>query len=178
MMSQAKKVLKMFPVWQMEEEEQWLSRMAQQGWQLTGCLPVIPVYIFEEQKSHSAVFKIDLQPELRKKDRGEYKQVFADSGWEFIIKRGDRYYFQGEGTELMSQDIYTDKPSKLERYKKQTTLLSMLAFIFCLNGVVHFLGEKPPFNFMKYIDGLGLLITLYGLTKLKLKMRGIARQQK
>ena len=80
---------KLFPVWQSEKEEQWLNRMAQQGYALTGigfCR-----YTFEECKPGEYQIRIQLlEKKVQEKASQDYIRFLEDSSIEYSSRSEER----------------------------------------------------------------------------------------
>ncbi|MDR2547252.1 MAG: DUF2812 domain-containing protein [Lachnospiraceae bacterium] len=108
------------------KEEQWLVKMAAQGWQLK---KQGPVYTFESAAPEQPTIKIDYRHFKKQADFIEYRSLFEDSGWQHIsgTKHSGNQYFKRKGA--YDDDIFSDTASRAGRYKR---LADMMLSIFIL----------------------------------------------
>jgi hypothetical protein len=115
---------KWFWAWQDEQEEAWLSEMAQQGYHLEKLIfPTI--YQFAVREPSEVVYRLDY-PNLSKKDKVSYLQLFRDSGWDYIGDQGGWVYFRRQIQPGDPTEIFTDVESKIAKYQRVLTYLIIL----------------------------------------------------
>ena len=117
-----------------EKEEQYLRRMHNQGWKLVQVrLPGF--YYFEKCTPADVVYRLDFNPDSNA-GKGEYIQLFADYGWEYMQDLNNYSYFRKPYQEgEMNSEIFSDDESRLEMLKKifRFRMLPILAvFLLCL----------------------------------------------
>jgi hypothetical protein len=112
-MKRTKKVFKIFWAWQDNNEEKWLNQMATKGWALQSYKFL---YNFEKIEPASYIYKLDYKASSDE-DLAEYKQIFADTGWEYVTRYGHWHYFRMLGTEETSPEIYTETNTKSKNTK-------------------------------------------------------------
>ena len=110
-------------------EEKWLSEMARKGYQLTG---VDFGYVFRRGEPQEAIIRIDHRIFNHKDDFANYCTLFEDSGWQHIAgttNTGTQYFRKLSPDS--SEDIFSDRDSKAERYKR----LARMWLSFCIGSV-------------------------------------------
>ena len=121
---------KCFWAWQDEQEENWLSRMAAEGYHLDK--PVFPcVYRFEIGQPADITYRLDY-PVLKNRDRQSYLQLFEDAGWEHAGDMNGWVYFRRTAVQGVEAQIFTDAESKIQKYQRLVTYLATLLPIFLL----------------------------------------------
>lgn len=114
-----KKVFKFITVDQLDKEQDFLHRMALEGWHFTKYKNLR--YHFEEGKPANYIYRIDYKETLE--DLDEYLTIFEDAGWEAVysypIFQGSWIYFRKLSTdETQPLEIFTDKDSMIGLLKK------------------------------------------------------------
>ncbi|MCM3783733.1 DUF2812 domain-containing protein [Neobacillus mesonae] len=164
-----KKVYKKFTSF--NEEEQWLQSMLQDGWLLKkysiededDCR-----YVFEpaqEEEKQNIVFKVDFREFNRKREFEEYKDIFADTGWNLLSENKwySKHIFYTASTNAQ-QDIFSDTDSFKDREKrKMTSSLTSFIISFAL-----FLASVPLFIIFVQgaIFGAGFMLFIAGVKNL------------
>ena len=129
-----------------DKEEVYINEMCVQGYALTkvrgfstamaillfGILP-IGVYEFERCVPGEYVYKLDIRSDKTESEATKYEEILRDSGIEIIAKGKERYYLRKKG----SFDIYTDKESKINFYKKLIDMYLTLIIFFLITFVVY-----------------------------------------
>ena len=111
-----KTVVKLFLPWQDQMEERWLEEMARQGWLLVQYTYLR--YEFKSIEPADYVYRLDYKT-TSEKDMSEYKEIFAQSGWEHVCSFMNWQYLRIPSN-LFTVDIYTDKASQIEKLRKMT----------------------------------------------------------
>jgi hypothetical protein len=115
---------KWFWAWQDEQEEDWLSEMAANGYHLDE--PVFPcIYRFEVGEPAEIVYRLDY-PQLKNRDRASYLQLFEDAGWEHTGDLLGWVYFRRALKEGEPIEIYSDAESKIHKYRRILAYLIIL----------------------------------------------------
>ncbi len=120
-----KRVVRTFWAWQEEKEEKWLAGMSKEGWHLEriGFFN----YTFREGPPADYAYRFDFKV-LSNKDIDDYKDTFADAGWEYVGCFGSWYYFRAEISRDPEMELYSDNRSKMEKYKR------LLIFLVIITG--------------------------------------------
>lgn len=131
-----KKRIRWFLPSKYHQEEDWLNRMAEHGWQLIKVSGLI--YTFTDTEP-AYTYRLDFKAKLSKDKRQDYYSFLADTGIEKIGQRGKWTYFR----KLKSEgafDLYSDQKSKLQFLLRISNHLSNL-FIIPLYLFTVFISE-------------------------------------
>ena len=144
-MKNTKKIFKFFTLFEYEEEEAFLETQHKNGWKVVSYkLPGF--YKFEKCKPEDMTYRIDFTNENETRNT-EYRQMFADNGWEFLWSVNGFSIFRKKGASASdgNNEIFTDNESKLQMLKKihQRRLLPLITIFLC--------AVLP--NFVKGING-------------------------
>ncbi len=117
------------PLWKEEKELNWLAGMSKDGWHLVkkGFI----TYHFQKGDSKEYIYQYDYKAPSDK-DFDEYKQLYHDSGWEYIDGYSGWHYFKTTPNNKTSS-LYTDLESKQRHLKK---LLAMMVMIGGSNAAI------------------------------------------
>lgn len=125
--------VRFFTIADYEEEEAWLRKQHNKGLRLVDFhLPCF--YVFEECTPEDVVYRIDYQNWLEDTD---YRQMFKDFGWEYILNSTGFIYFRKSAAEIKSEndgEIFSDNFSKLNMLKRiiKTRMFPILiSFFLC-----------------------------------------------
>lgn len=100
------------------KEEQWLSRMAQNGYAFNG-VNSFNRYFFNKIEPNYYNYKIDYRMFRNADDYKDYCTLFDDCGWKHISgskSSGKQYFVQIDPN--ASTDIFSDSASKASRYRR------------------------------------------------------------
>lgn len=172
----SKQVFKLFPAWKDDQEENWLSEMAQDGWRLSSYR--LGIYSFEPSSSIEEVYRLDYKGSSDR-DLEDYKSLFEDAGWEHVTRFHGWHYFRkplsdGQDTSV----IYTDQVSEGAKYKQLLTLLLPL-FLLIIGSVIS-LQAQPGYTFVSIIKWIFFsLITfyIYAMLRVYIKMKKVQKTQ-
>ena len=161
------KKTKWFWAWQDEQEETWLSEMANEGLHLDK-VTFPGSYQFKKGASANYIYRLDYQS-LKAKDRESYLQLFADSGWELVGEMAGWMYFRFLPGEGKIPEIYSDTESKIEKY--QRLILYLVVFLPIMVTVLpSILGRVGIFSSIADVL-FALLMLLYGFSMFSLVRR-------
>src|SRR5699024_253284 len=127
-----------------EKEEQWLQKMASQGYHLTSSFLG---YRFKKGEPETATIRKDCRRFENKEDFLDYQALFKDSGWKHLAgtkNSGDQYFKKID--EGVIDDIFSDKMSKAARYQRFAKMCFELAVAFFSVLVVFFIADIIDFN--------------------------------
>jgi hypothetical protein len=110
-----KSVYKNFNPWQIEEEQAWLEEMARQGWRL---VRIGLLYHFVSAPPEEVVFRLDYVDLYSRKKLAAYRQLFLDSGWEFVCANWSSFQYFRIPVDQFNTDIYSDLPSRVEQLRR------------------------------------------------------------
>ncbi|ASV69752.1 DUF2812 domain-containing protein [Cytobacillus sp. FSL W7-1323] len=131
-----------------DKEEQWLERMASEGYQLES---TYFGYKFRLVEAKEKKIKIDFRKFKHSADFLDYITLFEDSGWRHIA--GSKYsgiqYFE-KIDDQATDDIFSDNVSKAKRYKRYAHSSLMLAIgNFPLIVFLYYTGIIDPAYFIR-----------------------------
>jgi hypothetical protein len=129
--AETKKAVRWFWAWDAEKEERWLEEMARTGWHLVsgGIL-----FRFAKGRPEEVRYRLDWRP-ARSPELQEYFDLCRDAGWERVCGFNNWHYFRT--ADAAAPELYTDRTSLVERYRKLTGLIAILGLpnlIFTLLG--------------------------------------------
>lgn len=116
-MREKKTALKFFTICQYQQEEDYLSAMHAQGWQLAKI--IFPCfYQFEQCEPKKVAYRLDYNQEGLA-NKTEYIQMFSDCGWEYLFEFCGYSYFRSQSERSRGQDeIFCDDASRLDLMKR------------------------------------------------------------
>lgn len=122
-----------FTIADYEEEELWLRRQHQQGLRFVKIVSPC-FFVFEECTPEDVVYRLDYQNSSAGSD---YKQMFADYGWEYAGSCAGWLYFRKPASQIRQEndgEIFSDGESKVDmiRHVLKTRMLPLLAIFFCM----------------------------------------------
>jgi hypothetical protein len=164
---------KWFWAWEDEQEEAWLTDMAQQGWHLTE-QGVFGFYTFERGTPRNVVYRLDYK--TGDKDMADYLQLFEDAGWEHVGAMGGWQYFRKEAREGETPEIYTDAASKIKKY--QRVLLFLVALLPVYSTMLYTLHDVES-TFLKVasvLSSLLMVVYAYAMVRLFLRIQALKKQ--
>jgi hypothetical protein len=169
-----RKVFKVFPYWKGDEEEAWLGEMHQQGWILT---KRFLRFQFTYAGPEKMLYKRDYQPGLEKHEREEYIKLYEESGWEYITRRADMYYFRiSEYEKEEITELYTDLESKIEEVKKQFRQVAIAYWGVCMGTITAFSSAFDHFPLFRVLIGFAHIAGIIGLWKLWTKRKSLENE--
>ncbi len=122
-----------------EKEEQFLNDMAKKGYRLER-YNSFGVYTFRQAKPQALNYRIDYRTFSRKAQFEEYLTLFQDAGWEHVCgtRHSGSQYFLPNPDKAQTDDIFSDRESKSERYKRFasqcfSSLTLMIVYFFILS---------------------------------------------
>ena len=166
---------KWFFAWNDEREEAWLGEMARQGWHLRS--PGLPGwYHFDHGEPRSDTYRMDYI--LDRKDYANYLQLFRDAGWDHAGELGGWQYFRTAAQNGSFPEIYTDKASKAQKYRRVLTTLIVLMPIFVIS-VTRPLNPDSRFYDLYgisklFMSGILMLFT-YSMMRLMMRIKNIKK---
>lgn len=162
-----------FWAWQDEKEEAWLGKMSKQGYHLSS-ISFPGFYSFSRGEPKEYVYRLDYQT-FRKKDRDEYLQLFSDAGWEYMGEMGAWQYFRKEIRQGETNEIFTDKESKIGKYKRVIYFSVFFYLIFLVLFTGRITGDIP-YRWWDAIQIIYLIIFLmltYAIIRLALRIKKV-----
>lgn len=120
-----------------EKEENFLNKMAAQGWALKKYC--FCKYVFEECEKGEYIYRIQLlEKGLDNPESQKYIQFMEDMGAEFITSYNRWVYFRKKASEG-EFEIFTDKDSKISHYKKVRLFFMIAAGVNAYLGFLNFM---------------------------------------
>ena len=112
-----KRVWRYYTLADYEKEEQFLSKMAAQGWRFVDTNGFR--YTFERCEPEQVVYRIDFSG-LDLNERDDYYAMFRDFGWEYLQDFNGFSYFckNGKGVSEDELEIFSDNSSRIEMMKR------------------------------------------------------------
>ena len=117
-MKNTKTLFRFYTLFEYEEEEAFLEKQHKNGWKVVSYkLPGF--YKFEKCEPEDMTYRIDFTNENGAKN-SEYRQMFADNGWEFLWSVNGFSIFRKERASASqgNNEIFTDNASKLQMLQK------------------------------------------------------------
>ena len=164
-----------FWTWQDEAEERWLCDMSQKGFHLI-TVNSPGFYTFLVAKPENYVYRLDYQT-FRKKDKGEYLQLFRDAGWEHIGEMSAWQYFRKETRAGEVNEIFTDVQSKIAKYKRVLSLVGFSSLMLLLIFFSYILQSyiRPWWANVQVIILIVLLLLIFAMIKLALRIKQLKK---
>jgi hypothetical protein len=168
---------KWFWAWQDEAEENWLERMSQSGYYLAS-LGLPGFYTFSVAEPRNYVYRLDYQT-FRKKDKGEYLQLFQDAGWEHVGEMSAWQYFRKEAKIDETPEIFTDVESKIAKYRRVLAFLGFFYFILIMLISTQYILRPDSYlwwgNIPQAIIVLVLILFTYAIIRLIIRIRRLRK---
>ena len=159
---------KWFWAWEDEKEEKWLEAMSENGWHLEN--PGLPcVYHFIKGEPRDYSYRLDFRTGSFK-SLEEYRQICRDAGWQELGRMGSWYYFRKECRAGEKPEFFSDKQSKMQKYRR--LLLFLVIFLPILfNGLFIFSRREHSWP----MSALGILyvflFAIFGIAIIRLLLR-------
>ncbi len=119
-----KRVRKIFTIWQFEEEEKWLNKMAESGWTLKSvgfCR-----YDFERTEPAEYSVRLELLENLPSTPEGEDYIAFVESTGAEQVGAYIRWCYFRKKREQGGFDLFSDLESRIEHVKRIIRFASLL----------------------------------------------------
>ncbi len=170
-----KKVIKLYFVWSEDKEEQWLRNMANQGWHLKKAS--LFNYTFEKGEPKDFVYQFDFRMNSSK-DEKEYLDLFKESGWTLINRLGGWYYFRKIYKEGEQNEIYSDKESLKQKYKKLLGFLLLTGFPLFFNflTILRPYGQSSFYKYFWPFNTFILVLWLYAFIRIFFYIKKLSRE--
>jgi hypothetical protein len=165
---------KWFWAWDDEKEEKWLEELSQSGWHLDN--PGLPcVYHFIKGEPRAFSYRLDFRTGSFKSLQ-EYLQICRDAGWEMIGRMGTWYYFRKECRDGEKPEFYSDRDSKVQKYRRLLVFLVIFLPIL-LNGTLNLYRSAHSgfFAGIRVFYALILLFFSYAILRLLLRIKKLKK---
>ena len=138
-MKNTKTEMRFFTVVDWEQEQEYLSRKHRDGWKFVK-VNGLCFYHFEKCEPEDVVYQLDYNPEGME-NKGEYVQMFADCGWEYLQDYLGYSYFRKPQAQMQTNEsIFCDDESRLDMLMRvlKGRMLPLLGLFFALliSGIV------------------------------------------
>ena len=178
--SDTKTVIKAFFAWEDEKEEQWLQKMAAEGWRLEYVVPY--VYKFHRSAPEDVVYRLDYKLTLDK-DYAEYLNLFRDSGWQLFASFSNWHYFRINPKNHEIPEIYNSSRAKAQKYRRLLFVLLPLSLIGVFLVLNIFDSNDPLFSsgffsIITIVCGIVYLFMFYAVIRVWIKIRKLESQSK
>jgi hypothetical protein len=168
------KKFKWFWAWEDEKEEKWLEAMSQNGWHLENPgLPCIYHFIKGEPRDYS--YRLDFRTGSFKSLQ-EYLQICRDAGWEMLGRMSSWYYFRKECQGTEKPEFFSDKDSKVQKYRRLVLFLVIFLPIM-INGMLN-LSRSENSGFITGVRIFYVFILLffsYAIIRLLLRIKELKK---
>ena len=179
-MKNTKIMFKFFTLFEYEDEEAFLEKQHKNGWKVVS-FKIPCFYKFEKCQPDDVTYRIDFTNENGTKNP-EYRQMFADNGWEFLWSVNGFSIFrkpQSANEADNSNEIFSDNESRLQMLQKiqQRRLLPLVIIFLCavlpnfLKGLNGEFGPSPADNIITAFFGLVFILYVYVFIKSIIKMK-------
>lgn len=178
-----KRVFRVFWAWNDEKEERWLRDQAREGWHLKAVRAFS--YEFERGAPADVAYRLDFQ-RRRRLNKAEYLGIFKDAGWEHVGTRRHWFYFRKAVEGGMTPEIFSDRASRIAKYRRVISILAVMLVIFTAVMVPLWrpAGEGPHsglfwgvFSAATTLRLLAVLFILYALWRMVRVINRIKREQ-
>ena len=179
-MKNTKTLFRFYTLFEYEDEEAFLEKQHKNGWKAVSYkLPGF--YKFEKCEPEDMTYRIDFTNENGSKNP-EYRQMFADNGWEFLWSVNGFSIFRkplAANNADKSNEIFTDNESKLQMLQKiqQRRLLPFITIFLCavipnfIKGIHGDFGSSIFDNIITIIFGVMFVLYTYVCIKSLVKIR-------
>ena len=133
---------------------------------------------FEKGEPSETAYRLDFVSP-GKFDRAEYLTVFEAAGWEHAAEWSNWHYFRTRKHGASSPEIFTDRASRIAKYKRIAGFLLFFLF-FGFWNLNNLLRSRPRYGWLwdgaAILQALLILILAYGTVRLSLIIRRIRRE--
>ncbi|MGD6781127.1 DUF2812 domain-containing protein [Sutcliffiella horikoshii] len=173
-----KKKILWLDLWQIGEQEAWLSDMATKGWELTKMTKLTAH--FKKAVPQTITYKTDIFKEPISQNSERLEQ-YEQAGWKYVASRGHLHFFRNNSNssvkELLPDPIKQAESLKLLRSSLRTRLyliplltligIALAIFMLILDPIRNYLDDEFLFPVMQILIFFGInLMILKGLIHL------------
>lgn len=170
MMSELKKVKKWYWVWEFEEEEQWLNRMAESGWVLEKV--GFAVYYFRPCQPGEYTLRI----EMRQHDE-QYLKFMAEIDAEYVGRMAKWIYFRRK-TALGEFEIFSDLSSRITHLKSAAKTMKGVGIANLIIGMANTFNPGLAGVPIGWINLLCAALCMYCYGRLQGKLDGMEKDRR
>ncbi|HTP86832.1 MAG TPA: DUF2812 domain-containing protein [Bryobacteraceae bacterium] len=163
--------------WQDQKEEQWLEKMAAEGWHLvSGGIR----FVFERGEPQQVRYRLDYRGSYPQGEQ-EYFSLFRDSGWEHVCDYFAWHYFRSPAS-AAAPEIFTDSESRAAKYRGVLFVIALALFInlATLPGAIDRGLATSASGFARFTIGLQLSMVVFLLfvaVRLGIHIRQVRNQR-
>ena len=164
MSQEIRKTHRVFMAWESTQEEKWLNRISESGWQLIkgGCFS----QKFVKDDAHQYCIRLDYKKMPAGKEADRYIETFEEQGWEHLNSTFNNWhYFRKqirEGEPESAYEIYTDMESVQEMMNRWKRLAyGCSAALLILSIVYIYLYAVSGFMFYWISIGVFLIMLIW-----------------
>ena len=179
-MRNTKTLFRFYTLFEYEEEEAFLEKQHKNGWKVVS-FKLPGFYKFEKCEPEDMTYRIDFTNENGSKNP-EYRQMFADNGWEFLWSVNGFSIFRkplAANNTDNSNEIFSDNSSRLQMLQKiqQRRLLPFITIFLCavipnfIKGIHGDFGLSIFDNIITIIFGVMFVLYTYVCIKSLVKIR-------
>ncbi len=179
-MKNSKTLFRFYTLFEYEEEEAFLEKQHKNGWKVIS-FKLPGLYKFEKCEPEDMTYRIDFTNENGSKNP-EYRQMFADNGWEFLWSVNGFSIFRkplAANNTDNSNEIFSDNSSKLQMLQKiqHRRLLPFITVFLCavipnfIKGIHEDFGSSIFDNIITIIFGVMFVLYTYVCIKSLVKIR-------
>lgn len=131
-MSDRKTTIRFYDVMDYEKEAAYLSAMHKKGWKFV-YVSMPGFYHFVKCEPEDVRYQLDYNQDGMK-NKEEYKQMFADMGWEYILDfMGYTYFRKPVSEEEGDEEIFCDDDSRWDMVKRifRGRIVPLIIVFFC-----------------------------------------------
>lgn len=136
----------------LDAEESWINRMAEDGWLITRGGPI---YRFTRAEPGRHIVRLDYRWHERKADREEYLQFMADSGWRHLAGQS-KHYFESARPET-GNELFSDQESRSRRYLRMLKAFGFMLFWFAYFTWLY--GRDGAYSVVTLLNPRGFFLT-------------------
>ena len=160
-----KTISKLYFVWNYEKEEEWLNRMADEGWAL--CRVGFMTYTFErcEPEAYS------VRMEMRRPDES-YIRFMEETGAEYIGRMIQWIYFR-KRTEEGPFDLFSDIDSRIDHLQRIGRMLFIIGMFNLIIGIMNSLNHYS----LAWINLVCATLLMYALGRIQGKKEALEKER-
>lgn len=152
-MKETKIMLRFYTIADFKEEEIWLRQEHRNGWKLTKMTPPF-FFKFEKCEPEDVIYRLDFK---NSSGNGDYFQMFADYGWEYVASCLGWLYFRKpaeEAEEEIDGEIFSDNATKIDMitHIMKVRMLPCLVILLCC---------VLPNVYLIFEEGAGIGLTVF-----------------
>lgn len=169
---------KWFWSWEHEKEEQWLNKMASNGWAL--CAVGFAKYEFEECQPGEYIYRIELLENNFNSEEGkEYINFVEETGAKQVGNYINWVYFKKKAAEGPFS-LFSDLDSKMKHFKRIFTMMFPIGLVnlyIGFNNLWFYTRNGFSGNLIGIINLLCALLLMFGSWKVYTKIQELKKEK-